>query len=209
MAVPFYAKSNTNQGYIKNMEVVAYHNLNGVMAFQMALYKTKGDKYYLYCGSFKGAGVTILDVTCPENIVYVDYFEVCDPKIYLKQSTPKIQVADDIMIVALGGGIPYLHGCKWEDKALSCIKIYDIKDPKHPVFLSDWETGVEGGMGVHRFMYNGGRYVYLTADCPGYIGEILRVLDIADPKKPVEAMVVAGAVGRWTEGWHLSCRTHG
>ena len=45
-------------------------------------------------------------------------------------------------------------------------------------------------MGVHRFMYNGGPYLYLTADCPGYIAEILRILDISDPKEPRE-------IGRW------------
>ena len=39
-------------------------------------------------------------------------------------------------------------------------------------------------------MYNGGPYLYLTADCPGYIAEILRILDISDPKEPKE-------IGRW------------
>lgn len=65
MAVPFYAKSETNQGYIKNMEVVGYHDLNGIMAFQMALYKTEDGRYYMYCGSFKGAGWNIIEVTDP------------------------------------------------------------------------------------------------------------------------------------------------
>ncbi len=45
-------------------------------------------------------------------------------------------------------------------------------------------------MGVHRFMYNGGRYVHLSYDCPGYIGQIYRILDIEDPTQPKE-------VGRW------------
>lgn len=41
MSVPFYAKSPENQGYIKNMEVVGFCDLNGVNAFQMALHKTE------------------------------------------------------------------------------------------------------------------------------------------------------------------------
>ena len=158
MAIPFYAKSAENQGYIKNMEVVGYHGLNQVMAFQMALHKTKEGWYYLYCGSFKGAGITILDVTDPYKPEWKDYFEVCDVNIYKKQSVPKIQIADDLMVAALGGGIPYLHGVKWEDKNISGINIYSLKDPLHPELLSHWETGYEGGMGVHRFMYNGGPY---------------------------------------------------
>ena len=33
MSIPFYAKSETNQGYIKNMEVVGFSDLNGVNAY--------------------------------------------------------------------------------------------------------------------------------------------------------------------------------
>ena len=190
MSIPFYAKSADNQGYIKNMEVIGYHDLNGIMAFQTAMYKTE-DKYYIYCGSFKGAGLNILDVTDPANPQVVNFMEVCDPKIYTAQSTPKVQVADDLLLVALGGGIPYLHGVSYEEKNIGGLQIYSLKeDPVHPKLLSYWDTGVENGMGVHRFMYNGGPYAHLTADCPGYIGEIYRILDISDPTQPKE-------VSRW------------
>ncbi len=191
MSIPFYAKSEKNQGYVKNMDVIGYHNLNGVMAFQMALYRTPEGKYYMYCGSFKGAGWTILDVTDPANPRYVKFFTCCDTEEYKKQSTPKIQIADGLMGAALGGGIPFLHGCKLEDKNLSGLQIYDLRDdPENPRLLSTWETGVEDGLGVHRFCYCGGRYVHLSADCPGYVGNIYRILDIIDPTNPVE-------VGRW------------
>ena len=191
MTMPFYAKSPGNEGYIKNMEVVSFHDLGGVMAFQMALHKTAGGKYYLYCGSFKGPGCNILDVTDAAAPKLVKFFEVCDPKVYLAQSTPKVQVADDLLLVALGGGIPYLHGVSYEDKNLSGLQIYSLKeDPENPRLLSHWETGLADGLGVHRFMYNGGRYVHMSSDCPGYIGQIYRILDIEDPAAPVE-------VGRW------------
>lgn len=191
MALPFYAKSETNKGYIKNMEVVGYHDLNGVMAFQMALYKTEDNRYYMYCGSFKGAGWNIIDVTDPAHPRHVKFFECCDPEVYKKQSTPKIQIADGLMLAALGGGIPMLHGCREEEKCLTGLQIYDLReDPENPKLLSVWDTGVEDGMGVHRFAYNGGRYVYMPAECRGYVGFILRILDISDPTHPVEC-------GRW------------
>lgn len=190
MAIPFYAKSEKNQGYIKNLEVVGFSDLNGVNAFQMALYKT-GEKYYMYCGSFKGAGVNIIDVTDPAKPVVAGCVYVSDPKVYFAQSTPKVQVADGLLIVALGGGVPFLHGIKAGDPALGGLQIYDIKaDPTHPKLLSHWDTGVPNGMGVHRFAYNGGRYVYMPAECPGFVGFIVRILDISDPAHPVEA-------GRW------------
>lgn len=43
----FYAKSPGNEGYIKNMEVLAFHGLDGWAIFQMALYRKEG-RYYLY-----------------------------------------------------------------------------------------------------------------------------------------------------------------
>ena len=60
----------------------------------------------------------------------------------------------------------------------------------HPRLLSHWHTGLPNGMGVHRFAYNGGKYVYMPAECPGFVGFIVRILDISDPCNPVE-------VGRW------------
>ncbi len=183
--------SSIGKHYIKNMELVGYHDLNGVMAFQMALHKTDDGRYYMYCGSFKGAGWTIIEVTDPANPRFVKFFECCDPEIYKKQSTPKIQIANGLMIAALGGGIPFLHGTKPEDKALGGLQIYDLKeDPENPKLLSTWDTGYIDGMGVHRFAYNGGKYVYMPAECPGYIGFIVRILDISDPTQPVEC-------GRW------------
>ena len=102
MSIPFYAKSEHNQGYIKNMEVVGFSDLNGINAFQMALYKTDDGKYYMYCGSFKGNGVNIVDVTDPADPKVVSIVYVSDPEIYFAQSTPKVQVADGLLIVALG-----------------------------------------------------------------------------------------------------------
>jgi hypothetical protein len=190
MTKKFYAKSPGNEGYIKNMEVVGFHDLNGVMAFQMALQKV-GARYYLYCGSFKGPGWNILEVTDPAHPRHVKWLEACDPQEYPATNTPKIQIADGLMLAALGGGIPLLHGGKPDDKSMGGLMIFDVKtDPENPKLLSHWETGVKNGIGVHRFYYNGGRYAHLSADCPGYMGMIYRILDIQDPTNPVE-------VGRW------------
>ena len=104
MSIPFYAKSPNNQGYIKNMEVVGFCDLNGVNAFQMALYKTEEGRYYMYCGSFRGPGWNVVDVTDPTQPRVVNWLEACDPKEYPATNTPKIQVADGLMIGATGGG---------------------------------------------------------------------------------------------------------
>ncbi len=59
MAAKFYAKSEGNVGYIKNMEVVAHHDADNHYLFQSQLYKTEDGKYYLYGGCFFGYKVQI------------------------------------------------------------------------------------------------------------------------------------------------------
>ena len=45
------------------------------------------------------------------------------------------------------------------------------------------------GNGVHRFTFDG-RYAYISPEMDGYVGNIVMILDLADPVKPRE-------VGRW------------
>jgi hypothetical protein len=75
------------------------------------------------------------------------------------------------------------------------VKFYDVSDPASPKFLSYWEapasaadpkSGIYPDMGgTHHFNFDG-RYLYLGTEYKGYIGKILVILDVADPKKPVE-----------------------
>lgn len=195
MSVPFYAKSPGNEGYIKNMEVIGFHDADRHYLFQTQLYKTKEGRYYLYGGCYFGNGVEIIDVTDPKNPTTVQYMPVMDPEEYSYMSTPKIQICDDLMIVALGNCLDFLHGPAPEKytPAPGGVMIYSLKeDPEHPKKLSFWATGDTDNpaAGVHRFCYNGGRYMHLSATAPGFIGYIYRIVDIEDPYHPVE-------VGRW------------
>lgn len=194
MAELFYAKSPENRGYIKNLEVLGYHGLHEANIFQMALHKTKENRYYLYCSSFASLGVVIVEVTDPRNPRFVKKFMPVDPEEYPATRSPKIQVANGLMIVALssGGGPAIINqNRKPSEKKKSGVHIYHIEDePENPEFLSYWDNGVPDGYGVHRFCYNGGRYVHLSSDCAGFEGMIYRILDIQDATKPIE-------VGRW------------
>jgi hypothetical protein len=172
------------EAFSKNIDVLAYLDLGGKPWFQMAMQEVAG-KYYLYASHFKTSGWAIVDVTDPRKPEYVKF--IAGPDLSA-QGCPKLQVADGLMITALGGSLPMLHGNKWEDPFEEGVIIWDVKDPVNPKFLSQWATG--GGGGVHRFFYNGGRYVHLSATCKGFRGFIYRILDIVDPKNPVE-------VGRW------------
>lgn len=195
MSEKFYAKGPGNEGYIKNMEVVGFHDADNHYLFQTQLYKTKDGRYYLYGGCFYGYGVEIIEVTDPAHPRHVQYMPVMDPEEYPYMSTPKVQICEDLMIVANGNCIPIIHGPAPEHykPAPGGVHIYSLKDdPEHPEKLSFWDTGDDDnpGAGVHRFTYNGGKYLHLSATAPGFIGYIYRIIDISDPRHPVEA-------GRW------------
>ena len=55
-----------NKALMKNIEQVGYHDLQKRPAFQIVMQKC-GEKYYLYCASWRHNGWSILDVTDPTN----------------------------------------------------------------------------------------------------------------------------------------------
>jgi hypothetical protein len=172
------------QAFAKNVDLLAYHDLEGKPWFQMAMQVVDGS-YYLYASHFKHPGWAIVDVTDPTKPEYLKFIPGPDLS---GQGTPKIQVADGLMLCALGGTLPMLHATEWGAPYEEGLYVFDVKDPVNPKLLSKWYTS--GGGGVHRFFYNGGRYAHLSATCKGFRGYIYRVLDLIDPANPVE-------VGRW------------
>lgn len=194
MADMFYAKGPGNNGYIKNLEVVGFSEMDCKSGmFQMQLYKTEDGRYYLYGSCFGGTrqGVMINEVTDPSRPIFHKFFECPDNEKYPTSKACKVQVAEDKLIVAFSsGGLPDAK-LDLSVPSINGIYIYSLKeDPLNPKFLGYWDTGVNHSEGVHRFMYNGGRYAHLSATCPSFEGMIYRIVDIDDPANPKE-------VGRW------------
>ena len=131
----------------------------------------------LYVGHMRPtSGTTIIDIADPRKPKVIAKIAVRDG-----WHSHKVRVAGDIMIVnqekfgkssrtEIGGG----------------LDIYDVSRPDAPKLISEWRTI---GGGVHRFDFDG-RYAYISPTAEGYIGNIVMILDLADPTKPVE-------VGRW------------
>ena len=166
-----------------NMQPVGYSDLGGRAAFKLAI-KRVGNRWYMYMGHLWNDGWSIVDVTDP-----------ADPK-YLKfipgmPNSWNIQVTlhDNLMIGAVQpkpatwGGDPSKPGSEG-------IIIWDISDPLNPKELSRWKTG---GSGTHRNSYPGGKYAFLSASRPGYVGgNILVILDVSDPRNPKD-------IGHWAQ----------
>lgn len=195
MATPFYAKGPGNEGYIKNLEVIAYEDLDGGSFFQQAMWRTEDGRYYIY--GTMGPQLGIVEVTDPANPRFVKRFQSIDTEKYPFSSNPKVQVADGLLITGMcSGGGPFIPGRppRKPMPAENCrqgLHIYSIKeDPENPKFLGYWDCGVPNSNGVHRFMYDGGPYVHVSSEARGFEGLIYRCVDISDPTHPVEA-------GRW------------
>ena len=67
------------------------------------------------------------------------------------------------------------------------FRIYDITERSAPILLSDTKTF---GFGVHRFDVDE-NYAYISTEVEGYIGNILMIYDVTDPKNPT-------VVSRWS-----------
>src|SRR5262249_32341309 len=106
------------------------------------------------------------------------------------------QVADGIMITALEHPPPGLTLGDPHAAPQDGFLIWDVHEPDRPQLLSRW---VSGGTGPHRNFYHGGGWVYATSNLPGFEGQILAIVDIADPASPKMA-------GTW---WHPGQHTAG
>jgi hypothetical protein len=78
------------------------------------------------------------------------------------------------------------HGQASSPDAPRGLGIYDVSAPSRPREITLWRSG---GTGVHRFTFDG-RYAYISPEMDGYVGNIVMILDLADPSRPQE-------VGRW------------
>jgi hypothetical protein len=90
----------------------------------------------------------------------------------------KLNVSEaDIVAIEAAEKQPYRNGG---------FRIYDVSDPLKPKQIHHQLTG---GIGVHRFDMDE-RYAYMSTEMDGFIGNILVIYDLRDPKKSQE-------VSRW------------
>jgi hypothetical protein len=122
-------------------------------------------------------GTTILDVSDPSNPLTLGRVHVP-----MNTHSHKVRSRDNIMLVnneafpefnvtpEFGGG----------------LRIFDISSAKQPQEICFYPTG---GRGVHRFDFDG-TYAYLSTEVEGFCGNIILILDLSDPARPVE-------IGKW------------
>src|SRR5215468_9717001 len=166
-----------------NVDLLAYHDLDGRSGLKLALQEA-GGRFFLYVAGFWHSGWSILEVTDPEHPELLRFLD--GPP---NTMTIQVQVADGTMITALEHPPPGLTTGDPHAQPQDGFLIWDVHEPDRPQLLGQW---VSGAAGTHRNFYNGGQWVYATSSLPGFEGQVLAIVDIADPANPKTA-------GTW---WH-------
>src|SRR5262249_9793110 len=166
-----------------NVDLLAYHDLDGRSGLKLALQEA-GGRFFLYVAGFWHSGWSILEVTDPQHPELLRW--LAGPP---NTMTIQVQVADGIMITALEHPPPGLTLGDPAAQPKDGFLIGAVHDPDRPQLLAPWASG---GPGTHRNFYHGGPWVYATSNLPGFEGQILAIIDIADPATPKTA-------GTW---WH-------
>lgn len=134
-----------------------------------------GDALYVGHLGTSGAGTSVLDVSDAENPRMVRQFPHKSGS-----HSHKVQAADGLLLVneeRFRGGAPFAAG----------MIVYDLADPLSPQPRGYFESG---GEGVHRIVWTGGRYAYMSAVPDEFDDRIFLIVDLLDPERPRE-------VGRW------------
>lgn len=162
-----------NEGF----EVVGYHDLQGRAGFKLALHERDG-RWFLYTGLLWDHGWAVLDVTDPAHPLMAPV--VPGPP---GTWTIQVQAAQGLLLAGLekpmlGWGVP--QGAPYAEGAW----VFDLTtDPMVPRRVGTWGTGATG---THRNFWNGGRYAWMAATRPGYLGHGLACLDLSDPASPTD-----------------------
>jgi len=119
----------------------------------------------------------------------VDVSDPTAPRVVTQLTSPpgththKVQVAGDVLLVNHEQNFLEPDAPTWS----AGLAVYDLADPERPERIAFHPTP---GKGVHRMTYTSAPYAYVTGSDEGYDDQFLLILDLGDPRHPVEA-------GRW------------
>ena len=160
------------------LRLLAHHDLAGNGDGMQVM--RAGEVLYVGHTGTSRAGTSILDVSDPARPRLVDQWPAPE-----NSHTHKVQVAGGLLLVN-HERFPYRPAGPLGPHSAG-LAVYDLSDPLSPERIGFWASG---GKGVHRIVWEGGRYAHMSVTPDGFRDRIWVVVDLADPANPVEA-------GRW------------
>ena len=161
-----------------NLKIVGHHDLAGRGDGMQVL--REGNTLYVGHNGTTGAGTSILDVSAPDRPKLISQWDAPE-----NTHTHKVQVAGGLLLVN-HERFPYRPKAHLGPHSAG-LAVYSLDDPFAPEQIGFWESG---GKGVHRIVWEGGRFAHLSATPDGYRDRIWVVIDLEDPGSPTMA-------GKW------------
>ena len=169
------------------LRLLAQHDLAGRGDGMQVL--REGDALYVGHNGTTGAGTSILDVSAPAHPRLVAQWDAP-----AHTHTHKVQVGDGLLLTNHEGFPLRPPGPQGPHSA--GLAVYSLADPLAPEQIGFWESG---GKGVHRIVWEGGRYAHMSATPAGFDDRIWVVVDLADPTDP-QPVARWWWPGQWTAG---------
>lgn len=163
----------TETASAQGLRLVGQHDLDG-RGDGMQVMRHGAALYVGHAGT-SGAGTSILDVSAPDHPRLVAQWDAP-----ANTHTHKVQVADGLLLVN-HERFPY-RPKKPLGPHSAGVAVYRIDEPFEPKQIGFWESG---GKGIHRIVWEGGRYAHMSGAPEGFTDRIWMTIDLIEPEKPV------------------------
>jgi hypothetical protein len=172
---------------IKNMRLIAHHDLNGFgdIGEGVHLHQTREGRRIFY----------MAHESAPKNFTSVDVTDVNHPRLLVQTDleyphlrSNSLAIVDDVMLVAFQSQEFGQPGAG--------MGVYDISNPEQPRRIGFYDASGPNSKGCHCLWWTDGEYAHLATGTPDSNptnprdDQFYVILDVKDPTKPTEA-------GRW------------
>ncbi len=192
MQVP-QASSKSDQTLSHNMTLLAHHELGGFggLGEGMGLQITKDGRRIMW----------LAHESAPKNFSGVDVTDPKNPKLIVQTDLPHMQLRSNSLDV-WGDLLAVAYQTQTVGLKPAGVDLFDVSDPEHPKLLSHFDCSGPFSRGVHALWFVDGKYIHMSSGSGDFEpthpldDQFYRILDVSDPKNPVEA-------GRW---WYPGTR---
>lgn len=187
------ATSKPDQILSRNMTLLAHHELGGFggVGEGMGLQITKDGRRIMW----------LAHESAPKNFSGIDVTDPKNPRLIVQTDLPHMQLRSNSLDV-WGNILAVAYQTKIVGLKPAGVDLFDVSDPEHPQLLSHFDCSGPFSRGVHALWFVDGQYIHMASGSGDFEptnpldDQFYRILDVRDPKNPVEA-------GRW---WYPGTR---
>jgi len=187
------ASAKSDQTLSRNMTLLAHHELGGFggLGEGMGLQITKDGRRIMW----------LAHESAPKNFSGVDVTDPKNPKLIVQTDLPHMQLRSNSLDV-WGDILAVAYQTQTVGLKPAGVDLFDVSDPEHPKLLSHFDCSGPFSRGVHALWFVDGKYIHMSSGSDDFEpthpldDQFYRILDVSDPKNPVEA-------GRW---WYPGTR---